>query len=52
MKSTKYSNGYIPKIQYWTGKLLNATTPIEQIKALSKLNYFKKKHYLKYGVWC
>lgn len=49
MKKTKYSEGYIPKIQYWTDKLLKAGTPIEQAAALSKINYFKKRHQQKYG---
>ena len=49
MKKTKYSEGYIPKIQYWTDKLIKAGTPIEQAAALSKINYFKKKHQQKYG---
>ena len=48
MKKTKYSEGYIPKIQYWTDKLIKAGTPIEQAAALSKINYFKKKHQQKY----
>jgi len=39
MKKTKYSEGYIPKIQYWTDKLIKAGTPIEQAAALSKINY-------------
>ena len=52
MKNSKYNEGYIPKIQYWTGELLKATTPLEQIKALNKLNYFKKKHYQKCGERC
>jgi len=46
----KNSNGYIPKIQYWTNQLLHSTTPIEQAKALTKVNYFKKKHHTTYGV--
>ena len=49
MKKTKYSEGYIPKIQYWTDKLIKAGTPIEQAAALSKINYFKKRHQQKYG---
>ena len=47
----KYIQGYIPKIQYWVNKLLSAATPMEQAKALSKINYFKKRHYEVYGVW-
>jgi hypothetical protein len=42
MTNKVYSGGYIPKIQYWTSELLKATTPLEQVKAFSKINYFKK----------
>jgi len=49
MKNTKYKKGYIPKIQHWTGELIKATTPLEQIKAVNKINYFKKKHQQEYG---
>lgn len=49
MKNTKYKKGYIPKIQYWTGELIKASTPLEQIKAVNKINYFKKKHQQEYG---
>ena len=45
----KYSNGYIPKIEYWVNKLLNAETPIEQAKALSKVRYFQDRHKEVYG---
>ena len=47
--NSKYSNGYIPKIQYWVSKLLNAQTPIEQAKALSKVRYFQQRHKEVYG---
>lgn len=49
MKNSKYKKGYIPKIQYWTGKLIKASTPMEQIKAVNKINYFKKRHQQEYG---
>ena len=49
MKNSKYKEGYIPKIQHWTGELYKASTPLEQIKAINKINYFKKKHQQKYG---
>jgi len=49
MKNTKYKKGYIPKIQYWTGELIKASTPMEQIKAVNKINYFKKRHQQEYG---
>ena len=49
MKNTKYKKGYIPKIQHWTGELIKASTPLEQIKAINKINYFKKKHQQEYG---
>ena len=47
--NSKYSNGYIPKINYWVNKLLNAQTPIEQAKALSKVKYFQNRHKEVYG---
>lgn len=49
MKNTKYKKGYIPKIQHWTGELIKASTPMEQIKAVNKINYFKKRHQQEYG---
>ena len=49
MKNTKYKEGYIPKIQHWTGELIKASTPLEQIKAVNKINYFKKRHQQEYG---
>ena len=45
----KYSNGYIPKIKYWVEKLLNASTPLEQSKALSKVKYFQSRQKEVYG---
>ena len=45
----KYSNGYIPKIEYWVNKLLTASTPIEQATALSKVRYFQNRHKEVYG---
>ena len=40
---SKYPNGYIPKINYWSGKVLSATTTAEREKALSSLKYFMEK---------
>jgi|5B_taG_2_1085324.scaffolds.fasta_scaffold45112_1 hypothetical protein len=40
---SKYPNGYIPKINYWSGKVLSATTTAEREKALSSLQYFMEK---------
>ena len=43
---SKYVNGYLPKIQYWTGQLnaevMNTKTPDIQVirKCLTKLEYF------------
>lgn len=51
VKEAKYNQGYIPKVQYWTGKLMNAKTPLDQISALNKIQYFQKRHYEVYGVW-
>lgn len=45
----KYSNGYIPKIEYWVNKLFTASTPIEQAAVLSKVKYFQKRHEEVYG---
>jgi len=47
--SNKYTQGYIPKIQYWVDRLLNASTPLEQANALSKVRYFQKRHKDVYG---
>jgi len=51
MNNVKYSNGYIPKIGYWKGKLMNAETPMKQVEALNKIRYFQKQHYKVYGEW-
>tara|TARA_Y100000287_G_scaffold144227_1_gene118951 strand:+ start:174 stop:461 length:288 start_codon:yes stop_codon:yes gene_type:complete len=43
MRKNKYPNGYIPKIQYWSGKLNQALafgTPDEVEYATRKMNYF------------
>ena len=47
--NSKYTNGYIPKIQYWLNKLSTAKSPIEQIEAVRKVQYFQKRHYTVYG---
>jgi len=47
--SNKYTQGYIPKIQYWVDRLLKASTPLEQANALSKVRYFQKRHKEVYG---
>jgi len=39
----KYPNGYYPKIEYWTGKLIEATKSrnlVEVDRAHRKLDYF------------
>jgi len=39
----RYPNGYYPKIEYWTGKLIEATKArnlVEVDKAHQKLDYF------------
>lgn len=51
VKEAKYNQGYIPKIQYWTDKLMSAGTPMEQVKALNKVRYFQSRHHAVYGVW-
>jgi hypothetical protein len=50
-EAEKYNQGYIPKVQYWTDKLMNALTPIDQIKSLNKVRYFQKRHHKAYGIW-
>jgi hypothetical protein len=40
---SKYPNGYIPKINYWSGKVMTATTTAEREKALSSLQYFMER---------
>ena len=47
----KYTQGYIPKIKYWYGKLTEANTPYELNKALKSMNYFQNRHYEVYGEW-
>ena len=37
---SKYPNGYIPKINYWSGRVLEATTPAGREKAMASLRYF------------
>jgi hypothetical protein len=42
-KSNKYPQGYLPKIQYWTDQLIEATANEDLYKmqqAKSKLDYF------------
>jgi hypothetical protein len=51
VQKKKFSNGYIPKIGYWKGKLMNAETPMKQVEALNKIRYFQKQHYKVYGEW-
>ena len=51
VEEKKNSNGYIPKIGYWKGKLMNAETPMKQVEALNKIRYFQKQHYKVYGEW-
>ena len=47
----KYTQGYIPKIKYWYGKLTSSNTPYEMNKALKSMNYFQNRHYDLYGKW-
>lgn len=51
VEEKKNSNGYIPKIGYWKGKLMNAETPMKQVEALNKIRYFQRQHYKVYGEW-
>lgn len=45
----RYPNGYIPKINYWSGRVLEATTPSDREKAMASLRYFmaRQKQYYK-----
>ena len=47
----KYTQGYIPKIKYWYGVLIQAEGAAAMNKALSKMNYFQNRHYEVYGKW-
>jgi hypothetical protein len=44
----KYPNGYYPKIEYWTGKLIEATKSrnlVEVDRAHQKLDYFIQRQW-------
>lgn len=44
--SNKYPQGYLPKIQYWTDQLVQATADGDAVKmqrAKSRLDYFYDK---------
>ena len=45
----KYSNGYIPKIIYWSGMVLTAPTTEAKERALAKLTYFINRQVAVYG---
>jgi hypothetical protein len=47
--NTTYQKGYIPKINYWVEKLLKASNPVEQKKAVEKIEYFQSRHKEVYG---
>jgi hypothetical protein len=47
--NTIYQKGYIPKIKYWTEKLLKASNEVEQMRALKKIEYFQSRHKEVYG---
>ena len=42
-RSDRYPNGYAPKIEYWSGKFLNALTQEEKEYAHQKLTYFLQR---------
>ncbi len=47
--SKKYPNGYIPKIQYWNGKLQYAISQnnwVEVEYCMKKLNHFVSRQYV------
>ena len=45
----KYSNGYIPKINYWSGMVLVATTTEAKERAMARLTYFINRQLEVYG---
>lgn len=48
----KYENGYMPKIEYWTGKMNEAVQALDAegvAYAASKLVYFTKRQAEVYG---
>ena len=47
----KYSNGYIPKINYWSGMVLSATTMEAKELTLGKLTFFINLQVSKNGLW-
>ena len=47
--NTIYQKGYIPKIKYWTEKLLKASNIEEHNTALKKIAYFQSRHKEVYG---
>ena len=49
---SKYVNGYLPKIEYWQGKLNEAVASFDEVgleKASQKLIYFMGKQISTYG---
>jgi hypothetical protein len=46
---SKYTNGYIPKINYWSGMVLTATTTEAKERAMAKLTYFINRQLAVYG---
>ena len=45
----KHVNGYLPKIEYWTEKLLKASNIEEHNTALKKIAYFTTRQKVVYG---
>ena len=36
----RYPNGYIPKINYWSQRVLEATNSVDKERAMASLRYF------------
>lgn len=45
----KYENGYIPKIDYWFERYMEATTESQKSYAAEKMAYFIKRQKEVYG---
>tara|TARA_R100000734_G_C3248746_1_gene51000 strand:+ start:396 stop:554 length:159 start_codon:yes stop_codon:yes gene_type:complete len=37
---SRYSNGYVPKINYWSQRVLEATNSVDKERAMASLRYF------------
>ena len=37
---SRYSNGYVPKINYWSQRVLEATNSVDKERSMASLRYF------------